>query len=201
MTDESKSRQTIEYYNQQIQTFVENTLNLDMSELYKEFEVLVKPKGRILDAGCGPGRDSLYFLKQGFDVIAFDASEAMVAYAAQLTGAPVLKLSFNELEFDNEFDGIWACASMLHVPHFEMDSVITRIIRALIPGGILYTSFKYGNEEVFRNGRLFSNYTKTTFLQLCSRHPKIKILKIWQTTDVRPNRTDERWLNVLCRKL
>jgi len=125
----------------------------------------------------------------------------MVAYAAQLTGVPVLKLSFNELEFDNEFDGIWACASMLHVPHFEMDSVITCIIRALVSGGILYTSFKYGNEEVFRNGRLFSNYTETTFLQLCSRHPKIKILKIWQTTDVRPNRTDERWLNVLCRKL
>jgi trans-aconitate methyltransferase len=71
--------------------------------------------GHILDAGCGSGRDSSYFLDKGFDVSAFDASAELAKLASQLIHRPVTVCQFNEYESDKPFDGIWACASLLHV--------------------------------------------------------------------------------------
>jgi len=194
------SEQTIEYYNQELEAFVSNTLNLDMSSLYLEFVQHIKPKGHILDAGCGPGRDSLYFINQDFRVTAFDASKAMVTYATKFIGQTVLQMKFDEVSFVNMFDGVWACASLLHVPLTRIDDVLTRIIRSLVKGGIIYSSFKYGEQEIFKNGRIFSSYTEKTFMALISRHPGLSIVKIWQTTDIQLNRTEEIWLNTICRK-
>jgi len=200
MINNDYSKQTIDNYNEEANAFIARTLKVDMSCLYNEFVPLVKAKGHILDAGCGTGRDSLYFLQQGFCVTSFDGSTAMVDHAQKLIGQTVLRLTFEELDFIDSFDAVWACASLLHVPRAQIDAVVFRISRALVGGGIFYASFKYGIEEGYRNGRLFSNYTDETFSELISRHSYLSVIKIWKTIDVRSNRSEEYWLNTLCRK-
>src|SRR4051794_32480007 len=101
---------TVAYYDTHAAEYVANTVDLDLSALYKPFLALIPAGGRVLDAGCGSGRDGLYFKRNGFDVTAFDASSEMVRAGSELLGQPVLNLTFQELDFRNEFDGIWACA-------------------------------------------------------------------------------------------
>lgn len=198
-SSEDKKQQTIVYYEEQAQRFCADTQVLDMSMLYERYLRHLTPDARILDAGCGSGRDSLHFLERGYDVVAFDAALAMVEYATKLIGQPVLRLTFDELAFEEEFDGIWACASLLHVPHEEMPDVLTRLAHALKSSGILYASFKYGEGETFRHGRLFNDYTEDSFQMLIDEHSQFELIEMWRTVDIRPERTDSQWLNVILR--
>ena len=116
----------------------------DMGKLYEPFLQHLKPGAKILDAGCGSGRDSLFFKNHGFQVTAFDASEEMVKLASQLLGQRVLHMSFEDLDLPETYDGIWACASLLHVKRAELRNVIARLTQHLNTGGMLYVSFKYG---------------------------------------------------------
>src|SRR5512140_122033 len=116
-------RITLDYYEENAEAFDQRTRDVDMSPIYEEFLPLLPAGGYILDAGCGTGRDSAEFLKRGFRVLAMDASKAMVARAAKRIGQPVLNISFAQMQFDHEFDGVWACASLLHVPRREMPQV------------------------------------------------------------------------------
>ena len=84
-------------------------------------------KARILDAGCGSGRDSLYFKNQGLEVVAFDASIEMVKISSQLLDSPTRHLTFQDIAFHDEFDGVWASASLLHTPYDELFSVMRRL--------------------------------------------------------------------------
>jgi len=192
--------ETINYYNNNAASYSQNTAFLDVSSLYKHFEKFLPVKARILDAGCGSGRDSLYFLKSGYDVIAFDASQEMVKIASELTGLKVLQLYFLDINFQEEFDGIWACASILHVSRNFIDLVFDKLSGALKINGVLYASFKYGKNEEFRNGRLFNDYNNEDFEKLLENHPELAIIDLWLTEDVRPDRK-EMWLNCILRKI
>jgi SAM-dependent methyltransferase len=112
---------TIAYYDKNGQEFAERTQHLDASTLYQPFLGLVPENGHLLDAGCDSGRDTRAFLERGYKVTAIDASETMVTLATRYTGQPVLKMRFKELSFCEVFDGIWACASLLHVPRHELE--------------------------------------------------------------------------------
>ncbi len=191
----------MEYYNTKAQEFFESTVNLDMSEHYRVFLNLLPPGGRILDAGCGSGRDSLHFIKLGFRVTAIDASPVLAELSSKLIGQPVAVLRFQDLNYEEEFDGIWACASLLHVPRSEMHDVLSRLTKALKPNGVLYASFKYGDEEREKNGRLFNDYNEQSFLYLLSEHPNLRQISSWVSTDVRPERSGEKWLNILVRRV
>ena len=114
-------RSTLAYYNSHADEFVRRTRNLDLSATREAFTALLPRAGRILDAGCGSGRDSLAFLEGGFSVTAFDGSNALAQLASTLTGLRVLCLRFAELTFASEFDGVWACASLLHLPPDDLD--------------------------------------------------------------------------------
>src|SRR6056297_2329178 len=131
-----------------------------MSPLYKEFLKHIKDQGHILDAGCGSGRDSLYFLKQGYEVTAMDGSKKLSQLSSELLDQEVKCMKFEDINYENKFDGIWACASLLHVKRENMESIFSKLINALKPKGVLYSSFKYGNKEVFRSGRLFNYYNE-----------------------------------------
>ena len=85
MNDKNTNR-TIEYYNKYADRYSDVTRNADMSDIYKRFEEHLKPGSRILDLGCGSGRDSKYFLDKGYDVVSLDASEAMCRKTQELTG-------------------------------------------------------------------------------------------------------------------
>ena len=139
--------QTIRYYDDNGDEYVRGTVGVEMESVYGPFLELLPKEGRILDAGCGSGRDTKAFVEREFQVTAIDASEQMVAATTRLTGTPACQLLLQEIEYQNEFDGVWACASLLHVPRKEIDDVLERIILALRPEGICYLSFKEGDGE------------------------------------------------------
>lgn len=190
-------RVTLDYYDQHSEEFSRRTKNIDLAPLYEEFLPLLPPGARILDAGCGTGRDSAAFIQRGFRVTAFDASKAMVDIASQLIGQPVLQLSFHQLDFAHEFDGVWAAASLLHLPKDAMAQVFHDLHHALVPHGILYASFKRGRSEEFREGRFFSDYDEESLKDFVEAQMDWSILKLWPTDDIGQQRAGVEWVNVL----
>lgn len=193
-------RPTLSYYESNARRFFEETRGVDMSPLYEPFLSRLPAGASILDAGCGSGRDSLYFLDNGYDVTSFDASEAMVRLATEHLGRPVLRLAFDQLNYEERFDGVWACASLLHVPRRAMIDALNRLASSLKRGGTLYASFRYGSGEVVRDGRLFNDYTEDDFGALLEALPDLNPVGTWLTADLRPHRADTAWLNTLSRR-
>ncbi|MDO6355149.1 methyltransferase domain-containing protein [Caloramator sp. CAR-1] len=191
---------TINYYNENAIDFYNNTKDANMAELYEKFLTFLPKGAKILDLGCGSGRDTKFFLENGYECVAADASIEMVKLSSELTGKKTLHLRFDEIDFDEEFDGVWACASLLHARRSEMDDIFKRIYKALRKDGIFYSSFKYGDKEEFRNGRFFNFYDEKSFNELLKRNGYFELLEMFITTDVREGRQDEKWLNVLVRK-
>ena len=191
---------SIDYYNKYAAKEFEETVNQDMSEIMKEFLDLLEESDTILDLGCGSGRDSLTFYELGYDVTPLDASEEMCQLAEIHTGLEVLRMTYEEMDFDNVFDGIWACASLLHTPKKELPDILTKIARALSDKGILYMSFKLGDFEGFRGERYFCDFTADSMTELLRDNNRFDIIKLWETEDMRSGHSDVRWLNVLVRK-
>lgn len=181
--------------------YFETTVNLDLSELLNKFLELVPEGGAVLDLGCGSGRDSREMMEQGYDVTALDGSEEMCALAEIHTGLEVLNMTFDELDFDDVFDGIWANASLLHVESKKMPVILNKIRMALKMDGILYFSVKYGDFEGYRNERYFTDYRKHDIKELFAQVPGFELLDLWKSEDLRTEREGEIWLNVLAKKV
>ncbi|NCA72205.1 MAG: class I SAM-dependent methyltransferase [Sphingobacteriia bacterium] len=188
---------TLAYYEDQAETFFAETVEVDMAPLYARFLAHVPPGGHILDAGCGSGRDALAFRSLGFAVTAFEASPKLALLASEHCGLPVEVLRFQEIEWEGRFDGIWACASLLHVPMAELPEVLGRLGRALKPGGVLYVSFKYGSGEREHGGRRFTDLDEAGLAALIEAVPALAVIETWVTGDRREGREGERWLNAL----
>jgi 2-polyprenyl-3-methyl-5-hydroxy-6-metoxy-1,4-benzoquinol methylase len=194
------STDNVDYYEQNAAVFFEATAHVDATSLYLPFLQAMPAGAHILDAGCGSGRDSLAFKQRGFQITAFDASTKLAALAAAHIGQPVHVLSFREIQWTREFDGIWACASLLHVPYAELNAVSQRLARALRPSGVMQCSFKYGTSERTAHGRHFTDMDEVRFEAIAAQAGVLHIIDIWQTVDLRPAREHERWLNVLLEK-
>ena len=190
---------TIDYYNQHAETFVHGTVSVDFKEVQDKFLRLLAGK-RVLDFGCGSGRDTKYFIERGLDVVAIDGSEELCKSASAYTGIQVKHMLFQNLDEVDCYDGIWACSSILHLPKDELKIVIKKMSRALKAQGIIYTSFKYGNFEGERNGRFFTDFTLEMFKEFIKDVKDIVIEEYWITGDVRPGREEEKWLNLVLRK-
>jgi SAM-dependent methyltransferase len=200
MNKSQPSDRTTDYYERNAAAFARDTSSLDISDLYREFLPLVPTGGKILDAGCGSGRDSVYFKQQGFSVTAFDASGEAAQIASRAIGQPVNVMTFLDVKSIEEFDGIWACASLLHVPQTQMDEALSCLSRSLKVGGVIYVSFKYGECEGERSGRFFNDYDETKPTTLLNKHPELNSRKVWQTRDRRPSKPNTRWLNAILKK-
>jgi cyclopropane fatty-acyl-phospholipid synthase-like methyltransferase len=192
--------ETLAYYNQNAQAFIEGTENADMSEQYRFFLKHLPQKGRLLDLGCGSGRDSIYFASLGFQVTAVDGSEELCKRLKERYGMDAQQIYFEDLSFREEFDAVWACASLLHVKKADMASVMMKVSQALTPGGIFYASFKYGSQERLCKGRFFNDYTEADLDVLLNENNRLSLLQYWITEDVRPERAGERWLNFIAKK-
>jgi len=155
---------------------------------------------RILDFGCGSGRDTKYFLGKGFKADAVDGSEELVKIASEYIGARVRQMYFQDLDEYEIYDGIWACSSILHLTYSDLTEVFVKMARALVPHGILYTSFKYGTDEGERNGRYFTDMTEDKMKRLLDAADVFSVEEMWVTSDVRPGRDEEKWLNMILRK-
>ena len=191
---------TIEYYENNAESFSQGTLNVDFSDVQNRFASLMPDGAFILDFGCGSGRDTKYFLGRGFKVDAIDGSENLCKIAYENTGIEVRNMLFSDLDADEIYDGIWACSSILHLPKVELRDVFRRMIRALKKGGYIYTSFKYGEAEGLRKGRYFTDFTEETFREFIREMPETEVIDEWLSADVRPGRNEEKWLNIILKK-
>ena len=193
---------TLKYYNQNANQFVQGTLSVDFKQTQDRFlEKLPTCTGaHILDFGCGSGRDTKYFLEKGYQVDATDGSEALCKMASDYTGISVKQMLFEELDEVEKYDGIWACSSILHLSKIALTGVFKKMAAALKYNGVVYTSFKYGDFEGERNGRYFTDFTLEAFEEHMQDIPELHIEESWITGDVRPGRGEEKWLNLILRK-
>ena len=191
---------TIDYYNQNVKSFIDGTRDVNFAEIQDTFLKLLPENAIILDIGCGSGRDTKYFLDRGYYVDAVDGSLGLCKAARKYTGIDVKHMYFHELNDSEKYDGIWACASILHVEKDKLPDIIHKMSTATKNDGIIYLSFKYGDYEGERNGRYFTDMTENSMAELLTAFPELKVEKQWITGDVRVGRGDERWLNLILRK-
>ncbi|WP_407381047.1 class I SAM-dependent methyltransferase [Methanobrevibacter sp.] len=187
------------FYDLNGEEFFKGTVNVDISYLYDDFLKLIPENGNILDAGCGSGRDSKFFKSQNYNVTSIDGSKEMCRLASEYLNDEVLHMQFQEMDFSEEFDGIWALASLLHVPSDEIEDVLKKMKNSLKENGVLYASFKYGEFEGERNGRYFYDLNEESSNELFTKLD-FEIVKTWTTQDARKNRQDEKWLNIIVKK-
>ncbi|EHZ2742711.1 class I SAM-dependent methyltransferase [Vibrio vulnificus] len=188
---------TDQYYTENAQSFFESTVSVDVQKLYDQFLPYLDPNGAILDAGCGSGRDAKHFKALGFKVTAFDANQALVELASRHLEQHVIHAKFDTFRAEpNSFDGIWACASLLHVPDKELGATFLTLSQLLRPQGLFYCSFKYGQAAQVRNGRFFTDMDEHKLHATLTTSP-LTIKQTWVTSDVRPGRGSEQWLNAI----
>ena len=192
------TRETIGYYDANAKSYVAETANVEFGELQREFARRLPRGGRVLDLGCGSGRDSLAFLRAGFEVDAVDGSAQMVEAASELTGLPVAHALFEDFEPQGPYDGVWACSSLLHVPASKLAGVIAKYVRALKPGGTFHLSFKLGAHDGMRGNRWFTDLDEPALRALIATVPGLRVDRVDVTGDARPGRANEKWLNAWC---
>lgn len=191
---------TSDWYDRHAQAFFEQTVGADIAHLHERFFAHLLSGGSILDAGCGSGRDSKVFIERGYRVTAIDASEAMVRLASTWSGIPVQLMRFEEIPWQSSFDGVWACASLLHVPRVQISSVLIKLVDALVPSGILYVSFKLGWGERHSKERFFNDYDEEELAVLLTLEERLEVIDIFKSIDVRPG-ARQQWVNALARKI
>jgi SAM-dependent methyltransferase len=192
---------TQDWYDAHAEHFTQRTMGNDMSDVYRRFLSHLPSKAHILDAGCGPGRDARAFVDRGFRVTAFDASIAMVERCARHASVPVHHLRFEDVSFENEFDSVWACASLLHVPRGQLPEVLSRVTRALKAGGIFYMSFQVGEDDRKEpDGRLFTNFTQQSLRHLLDESGQLAVIEMWEVELDGAGGQRKRWLHALSRK-
>ena len=191
---------TLNYYNSNAYDFVSGTVDVAFTEMQDIFLECIPAGGKILDFGCGSGRDTKYFLSKGYEVEAIDGSEKLCKIACEYTGIVVKQMLFEELDDVEEYDGIWACASILHVEKKQLPDILKKMTRATKKGGFLYASFKYGDFEGVKNKRFFTYLTEDSFREIIKEISEISVERLWISADVRAGRAEERWLNVILRK-
>ena len=190
---------TLSFYNSNASSFIERTVAADVEALRKRFIKYIPQNGYVLDFGCGSGRDTKYFLETGFRVDATDGSEELCAAASEYSGVKVQYMDFFKLDAEEQYDGIWACASVLHVEKGRLPELFRIMAHALKPGGVMYLSFKYGDFSGTREGRHFTDLTEVSFRELLTTLNDLGIEEEWISEDSRPDRT-VIWLNEIMRK-
>lgn len=191
---------TLDYYDSHADEFYKSTVNVEFATMQERFLAKLQKGSYILDFGCGSGRDTKYFLEQGYQVDAVDGSKELCRLASEYIGTEVRNMFFQELSEVDKYDGIWACSSILHLPVDELTEVMRKMAVALKEDGIIYTSFKYGTFAGERNGRFFTDMTEETFADFLCGVDGLEVEEQWTTSDVRPGRGEEKWLNLILRK-
>lgn len=192
---------TSEYYRTNAESYCDETIDFDLLDIYPRFLEHLPKKAHILDLGCGSGRDSRAFLNAGYIVTAMDSSDDVATYAEKIIGQPVLKTSFQEMSFCDQFDGVWACASLLHCPRSQIVDVLGRIALSLKPNGVAYMSFKWGNDETADDkGRYFNNYTLESLHDLVNQISSLAIIDEWVESKLLRG-IEQKWTNILIRRI
>lgn len=180
------------YYDDNFEDFIRSTLDLDMSGLYREFNLA--QGARVLDIGCGAGRDLKFFKDQGYDCLGLEPSQKLAAFAREYAGCEVFESGINDFKTQDKFDGIWACASLLHLTDDELREAFSRIKNLMQKNAVFYCSFKLGDFKGQRGGRFYNDQTLESVSGLIPS--ELVIVKSWITEDVRVDHT-EKWINLI----
>ena len=161
---------TLRYYDSVADLFWEGTRDHDVSQNYAALlRAIGDRKGlKILDLGCGPGRDLIWFKGAGHEAVGLDGSPVFAEQARQRSGCEVWTQDFLELDLPAaHFDGVFANASLLHVPKSDIPRVLLQIFDCLKPNGAFLASIPRGNdEESFSEGRFRILHSDETWLAL-----------------------------------
>ena len=191
---------TIDYYNSHAEEYAQRTRSVSLQEEQRRFLQYLPSFPHVLDAGCGAGRDSKYFIETGCRVVSIDASEMMVKLTTEYTGKDAIQMRFEEMDYCSMFDGIWASASLLHVSKEDLPGVMKRIHRALKPDGYIMLSFKHGQgEEIFHDGRYFLLQDERSLTDLLSQTGFIPV-EMW-INPPKNNQFLKDWLNVIAQRI
>jgi predicted TPR repeat methyltransferase len=190
----------IDYYNKYAANVFEESVGLDTGEPIREFLSFLDEGDTILDLGCGSGRDSLSFYEQGYDVTPLDGAEGMCRLAQIHTGLDVLQMTYEEMEFDGAFDGVWAYNSLIHIPKPELPGIFKRVAKALEEDGIFFLSMRLGDSDGFRGERYFNAFSERELRSLLEQDGYFKVEKEWVSNDIRANHPNTKWIHILARK-
>jgi len=201
------SKSTLNYYDKNAVEFACQTVSIDMHDLYELFlnQLPQRSTQSILDVGCGSGRDANYFAKQGYNVTAIDASAELIQWARQhhiSSRITWYDLDFSSIEkhpWKNKFTGIWACASLLHVPFLELPFIINSLLETLADEGMMYLSFKYGKVERVDEERFFCDMNESRWKAIVAKIPQVIEYKIWLSADKRSS-IENNWFNITIKK-
>ena len=191
---------TLLYYNEDPDRYIQTALQADMSEIRNRFTKHLSPNALVLDFGCGSGRDTKAFLEECFKVEAIDGSQELCKKASAYTGIQVKQMLFNDLDETDKYDGIWANATLLHLPKAVLADVLKKLEKALKPNGTLFASFKYGTFEGIRTERYYTDFTQETLKEFWAASTSLKIFDEWITDDSIPGREGLQWINILACK-
>lgn len=200
LTTSDADPETVTYYNTFHADYDSKTRHLDMSENWTAFTRKLPVRASILDIGCSTGRDLLYFQAAGYLVEGLEPSKKLAEIARSRTDVPIFNISAEALSFQDRYDGVWACASLLHVKKSSFKNTLKVIIRSLKPGGYFYFSLKQGVGEIrAEDGRLFSYYTEQELRSLIDDLPEAELIDFWLSQDS-ARREDLTWLNCTVRR-
>lgn len=191
------SNATLDYYNANAASYSEDTVSVDFSETQERFLKYFPAGAKILDFGCGSGRDAKYFLEKDYVVDAIDGSKELCKLARVYTGIDVKEVRFEDFSGDDLYDGIWACGSLLHLEWNSLISVFQNMVKALKKNGVIYASFKYGDFSGERNGRFFTEINEEKLNRIMIDVIDLEVKEFWISTDVRKNRSKEKWMNII----
>lgn len=199
-SDDALALQTLLFYETQAELYAAQTRGINLAHLYEPFLTAVTKGGKILDIGCGAGRDLKRFAEEGFEAVGIDPSEKLAALASEFSGCKVLASKVQDLNFVEEFDGAWVCASLIHLPRHQLSGALEKIFFALKPRGVLLVSMQMGSgEEVTDDGRFFTRYSSQE-LSTAIERSRFEMLNAWITPDSLPGRNSITWINAIARK-
>jgi SAM-dependent methyltransferase len=200
---------TLAYYTAHWEDLVQRYESADVTELQALLAASFSPGARLLELGCGSGRDAAFMLANGFDVIASDAAQEMIDAAAACHPALAGRLCRICLPLDltpslGPFDGVYAVATLMHLTRPAIQDVFSGIRRVLVPGGRLFFSVPLHRNDVAADeldakGRRFTAMTRTAWTGIC-RHTGFDVIALTISSDGL-GRESFAWLNCLAAAL
>lgn len=198
MTKRWSLDKTLAFYDKNAEAYAAQAWGFDLAALHDRFLAHVPNGGHILDAGSGSGRDTFAFLHRGYRVTAFDGSVQLADLSAEATGQPTHVLRFDQVDWRRQFDGVWASASLLHVPAEDLPDALGRLARSLVPGGTLLATFQEGEGTVTRDGRFYQLVTPGDLRALVAADPLLELADLRRDSDL--DRREVSWLQVLAHR-
>lgn len=191
---------TRKYYEENSKSYFYTTYYNLPESLYKHFLSYIPEGGSIIDLGCGSGRDSKYFFEHKYLVEALDESTELCKIVKENLAIKVINDSIQNWEPENMYNGIWACASLLHLKIEDLFNSFNKIVKCIKENGVIFVSVKSGIETGYQpDGRYYTNFTEDLLENILRENQRLHLEKLWYTNDIY-NRYDFKWMNFILKK-